>query len=548
MGILRSDRVSGLGGANAINGSVFFGTSDLTDNRANLAVTNTSELDIGDGNFTIEYWFYDEDTTADQLGVSVAQSEYTNTSSNSAFNVYHYNKGFRIYNRVGGGFSLIFTNDNSWTPSTWHHFAWVREGTGSSENKVYIDGTLIGSAFTNGVDYTAGQHWLIGANFYTGSEKYGTNPQYGFSGYLSNVRVSNVARYTGNFTAPTTRYEKDANTILLACQSPGNILKEETGKTLTVYTGQSLSESSFASVPPMASHISPDVGEDYGTTFADNTKFDTLSYMVPPGGRTRDRYLKSTGDIVSGNLVWHIDAGNPTSYAGVTTSGTTIYDLQGGTGVSAVGIATLASGHSSYPAPVWTAVNGGAWYLGSDSDLDSPSNVGQEIIMPQYSLGNDNYTVNVWIKLKAHSQQADGLSYVISHNDGSPVSYHAHVKEVSGEGRIGAGAYYTGWTYDYASGAADNTVIALNEWYMLTWVNTAQYTQSMYVNGVIQKLNGGAYTWNSRSSNNSPVNSTSYANNETTNAWIGQIQYYNDTLTADEIIQNYNAHKCRYDQ
>ena len=187
MGVLRSDRVSGLGGANAINGSVFFGTSDLASNRANLAVSNTSELDIGDGNFTIEYWFNSVETSTNDLNTSVAQSEYTNGSSNSAFNIYHYNKGFRIYNRVGGGFSLILTNDNSWNIDTWHHFAWVREGTGSSENKVYIDGSHIGSAFTNAADYTTGQDWLIGANFY--GNGYG-QPEYGFSGYLSNVRVS----------------------------------------------------------------------------------------------------------------------------------------------------------------------------------------------------------------------------------------------------------------------------------------------------------------------------------------------------------------------
>ena len=57
MGILRADRVSGLGGANAINGSVFFGTSDSTNICRGLIVSNTSELDIGTGNFTIDYWF-----------------------------------------------------------------------------------------------------------------------------------------------------------------------------------------------------------------------------------------------------------------------------------------------------------------------------------------------------------------------------------------------------------------------------------------------------------------------------------------------------------
>jgi len=544
MGILRSDRVSGLDGANAINGSVFFGSSLLYSGRSSLTVTNTSELDIGNGNFTIEYWFNCGNTSDDEYSASLAQSEYNGSSSNTAFNIYHYVQGIRIFNRISGGYSSLYNTSSLWTADTWHHFAWVREGTGSNENKIYIDGTLAGSAFTNAANYTAGQHWIIGSNMNGG---FGT-PEYGFSGYLSNVRVSNTARYTANFTTPTARLEKDVNTIILACQSPGNILKEETGKTLTTYAANTNSDPRYQTAPPMASHISPDVGEDHGTTFADNTKFDTLSYMVPPGGRTRDRYLKSTGDIVSGNLIWHIDAGNPTSYAGVTTSGTTIYDLQGGTGVSAVGIATLASGHSSWPAPGWTPDNGGAWYLGSDSTTAS-NYTGQLIIMPDHSLGNDNYTINAWVKLKYYSENSGNYSFIVSNKDGGPVSFHAHIKKVSGQGRIGAGAYYSSWSYDYASGADENTMIALNKWYMLTWVNTAQYTQSMYVNGVIQKLNGGAYTWNSRTSNNTPVNSVAgYGTNEETNAWIGQIQHYNDTLTAAEILQNYNVHKCRYDQ
>ena len=291
------------------------------------------------------------------------------------------------------------------------------------------------------------------------------------------------------------------------------------------------------------------IGNTDGTVFEGDITFDSLNYITLPKGTTTDAYVKSTGDIVSGNLIWHIDAGNTTSYAGVTTSGATIYDLKGGSGMNGgVGIATLTSGHASWPAPGWTSDNGGAWYLGSDSTTAS-NYTGQKIDMPYINLGNDNYTINVWVKLKHYSENSDGLSYIISNKDSSPVSFHAHVKEVSGKGRIGAGAYYGGWNYDYAKDVDYNTVIELNKWYMLTWVNTAQYTQSMYVNGVIQKLhNANANTWNSRTSNNTPVNSTAYGGNEVTNAWIGQIQYYSDTLSEDEILQNYNAHKCRYDQ
>ena len=146
---------------------------------------------------------------------------------------------------------------------------------------------------TNALNYTSGQHWLIGGNFYTASDGYGRAPQYGWSGHLSNVRVSNIARYSGAFTPPTTEYAVDSNTILLACQSPGNVLQEATGKEVTYYKGY------LASTPPKASRFTPnspvgfstttDVGSQYGSTFDGFGSFATSTYMVPPGGNTRER-------------------------------------------------------------------------------------------------------------------------------------------------------------------------------------------------------------------------------------------------------------------
>ena len=50
MGILRTDRVSGLGGANAITGSVFF------SNYSWMNVEPDDEFTVGSGDFTIECW------------------------------------------------------------------------------------------------------------------------------------------------------------------------------------------------------------------------------------------------------------------------------------------------------------------------------------------------------------------------------------------------------------------------------------------------------------------------------------------------------------
>ena len=55
MGILRADRVAGLGGANAISGSVFFGRNGLSATASGNWLTLFSEDDFkfGTGDFTI---------------------------------------------------------------------------------------------------------------------------------------------------------------------------------------------------------------------------------------------------------------------------------------------------------------------------------------------------------------------------------------------------------------------------------------------------------------------------------------------------------------
>ena len=59
IGILRTDQVSGLGGANAITGSTFFGNSSSNSNGSFLRIETgtTDDFAFGTGDFTIEFWF-----------------------------------------------------------------------------------------------------------------------------------------------------------------------------------------------------------------------------------------------------------------------------------------------------------------------------------------------------------------------------------------------------------------------------------------------------------------------------------------------------------
>ena len=62
MGILRADRITGLGGANAITGSTFFGGGVSAESGSasqnNLQLDITSDFNLGTNNFTIEAFIY----------------------------------------------------------------------------------------------------------------------------------------------------------------------------------------------------------------------------------------------------------------------------------------------------------------------------------------------------------------------------------------------------------------------------------------------------------------------------------------------------------
>ena len=271
MGILRSDRVSGLGGANAITGSVFFGRGGTSAVASGNWLTAYSESDFsfGTGDFTIEYWFYFTGVSGSnsgcfQISNTVGGINNSNTAADGGLALDYENGCVK-----GIGNNGWFNGTNSVAVETWNHVALVRHS-----------GTL--QIFTNGVADTSASdsqnysltHLAIGG-YYTNA--------YLMTGYISNFRiVKGTAVYSAAFTPPTERLTAIDGTVLLACQSPGNILQEETGKTLDIRKVNS------NDAPPQASRFVPDKGENYGTTFEDNTRFNTLSYMVPPGGTTAE--------------------------------------------------------------------------------------------------------------------------------------------------------------------------------------------------------------------------------------------------------------------
>jgi hypothetical protein len=163
------------------NSSLYFdGTGDY------LSTPAAPPLVFGTGNFTVEMWLYTS-TTGDQLIFDMRPS-----GGNGAYPTLYYTGGALVWftnsaNRIVS--SAILQN-------TWYHVAVSRSGTST---KMFINGTQSGSTYTDSTNYLCSR-LFIGASSSGGGTV-------GFNGYLDDLRITNgVARYTSNFTPPTTPF------------------------------------------------------------------------------------------------------------------------------------------------------------------------------------------------------------------------------------------------------------------------------------------------------------------------------------------------------
>lgn len=167
-----------------------FGGSSLYFNGSNakLEIPFSDMFDFGTGDFTIDLWMYPQTT-------STEQSIFSSVATGGFF------FSIRDASRIGiGRVSEAWdtTINASLTANAWNHVAVVRS---NSTVMLFINGVLKGSG-TNATSYSMG-----GDSIQIGAE---INACY-YNGYIDEFRVSNVARWTENFTPPTEPYDPNGS-------------------------------------------------------------------------------------------------------------------------------------------------------------------------------------------------------------------------------------------------------------------------------------------------------------------------------------------------
>ena len=208
-GLADAKVITGVSGGVTTTSEQKFGSASLSlqggSNSRHYKIDDHPDFDFGTGDFTIELWIRQASNPSAYDGIISFADSY---QTSKGFGI-GYNSNAHIYftSHLGDAVSVV-AHDAVLSNNTFHHIAVSRS---SGTTKLFINGTEEDSATDNNSYITTpngGYGIALGRYYPNRDEKY-------FHGEFDEIRISNSARYTGNFSVATAAYGTDANTKLL---------------------------------------------------------------------------------------------------------------------------------------------------------------------------------------------------------------------------------------------------------------------------------------------------------------------------------------------
>jgi hypothetical protein len=174
--------------------SKFGGSSIAFDGSGDYVVASNNPSFALPGDYTIELWIY-------PIAFGTAPGIFTLGSQSFGNNglLMFFNANRLFLYRNGAAFLTSSLNPLS-TAGSWQHVAVVRQGTGSGNTVLYVNGTSVGSATDNTSFVGVSQN-----GFCLGSQALPFSDAT-FTGYMDEASIATAARYTANFTPPTAAF------------------------------------------------------------------------------------------------------------------------------------------------------------------------------------------------------------------------------------------------------------------------------------------------------------------------------------------------------
>jgi len=158
-----------------------------------LVISNYDVAPVGTQSFTVECFIYVGNVSNYRCIYSAGYGIQIYIWTDSKVQLY-------IGNAAGGYDVNGFQSTSTISINTWTHIAVVRDSPNSTLT-IFINGTASGqTSVTTDIPKLTGvsdYQYVIGAY---------SNGNYTFSGYIDEMRITNKARYTSNFTAPTKEF------------------------------------------------------------------------------------------------------------------------------------------------------------------------------------------------------------------------------------------------------------------------------------------------------------------------------------------------------
>ena len=284
MGILRTDKVSGLETPTAVTGSVAFDGND------HLSIGSAGDFNFlhnGATDWTAEFWTKIPSNSRQFVfgtGASSAQIGFSLEVMTSADGQSATQGVFAMYGRGAAGNYRYFGANNVLLLNIWHHIAAVFK-TSDKTLTIYVDGKeVVSSTGTANGSFGTGDYSSSNSSYAFTVAKNIHGSSY-LTGDISNLRVVAGRRlYTSNFTPPVHALEPINGTRILCCNNPDSVTAVSNTDIGKGYTAT-------ASGDPTVSTDNPSLTRDFtsGTEFQGVTVFDTQGYFVPPSGTTEQR-------------------------------------------------------------------------------------------------------------------------------------------------------------------------------------------------------------------------------------------------------------------
>jgi hypothetical protein len=191
--------------------SKFGGSSALFDGTGDyISTPDSADLEFGSSDFTIDCWFRCNAAGGTQIRIA-GKCDHAVTASTASFLLFRNASNLiacNIYHSAGS--AEVVASDAQYTDAVntgWHHVAVVRSGSALT---MYIDG--VAQAITDTISGTVNDNsnaLAVGR----GGETTGNE----WNGWIDEFRISvGTARWTANFTPPTSRYGLTASLTGLA--------------------------------------------------------------------------------------------------------------------------------------------------------------------------------------------------------------------------------------------------------------------------------------------------------------------------------------------